>query len=363
MVVGMHGGNVHQAARETGRSLRQLVDFSASINPLGPAPSVRRALKAALEQAAHYPDPDCVAIREALAEHFDLSAENLVVGNGSTELIHLLPGVLGIRYAAILGPTFSEYARAVTAAGGRVTVLNAKRAERYRPPVERAVEVIRSSRGHPDAVFVCNPNSPTGQAVWPEELYRLAKLAAQRDIRLIVDETFVEYCGTRSVLRWVTALSSLLVLRSFTKFYALPGFRVGYLAGASKLVDRIRERQPPWSVNTFAQCAALAALNDRRHARSSLEFMNRERPSLAHALGKLPGVVVYPSEANFLLVELPAVLPASVAAESLRRQGILIRDCSSVPGLTETTVRVAVRTRAQNRRLVAGLRSLLEETR
>ncbi len=359
----MHGGNVYEAARQTGRPLRELVDFSASINPLGPSPSVRRALKAALEQAAHYPDPDCVAIRAALAEHFDLGAENLVIGNGSTELIHLLPVVLGIRHAVILGPTFSEYARAVSAAGGRVTVLNARRAERYRPPVERAVEVMRPPRSHPDAVFVCNPNSPTGQAVLPEDLSRLAKLAAQRDIRLIVDETFVEYCGKRSVLRAVNSLSSLLVLRSFTKFYALPGFRVGYLAGPSKLVDRIRERQPPWSVNTFAQSAALAALHDRRHTRNSLGFMNGERPYLAGALGKLPGVVVYPSEANFLLVELPAILPASVAAEKLRRQGILIRDCSSVPGLTETAVRVAVRTRAQNRRLVAGLRSLLEETR
>lgn len=360
----MHGGNVYEAARQTGRPLRELVDFSASINPLGPSPFVWRAVREAAHRAVHYPDPECVALRDALAEHLHLTAGNLVVGNGSTELIYLLPAVLRIRHAAILGPTFSEYARAITAAGGRVTVLNARRAERYRPPVERALALMRGPRrSRPDALFICNPNSPTGRTIPDEELSELMAVAARQDNRLIVDETFVEYCEERSILPAIQQGAGLLVLRSFTKFYALPGFRVGYLAGPSKVVERIREQQPPWSVNTMAQCAALAALKDRRHARKSLTFMSRERPYLANALSSVPGVTVYPSEANFLLVELPAPLPAAAAAEALRRQGVLVRDCSSVPGLTETTIRVAVRTRVQNRRLVAGLRAVVKETR
>jgi threonine-phosphate decarboxylase len=359
----MHGGNVHEAARETGRSVGQILDFSASINPLGPAPAVRRALRTALEQAVHYPDPDCVALREALAERFHLGAECVAVGNGSTELIHLLPGSLGIRHAAIIGPTFSEYARAVGAAGGRVTMIHASREERYRPPVERAMRLMRAAHGRPDTIFLCNPNSPTGQAVSASEVLRLGKLAAQRDIRVIVDETFVEYCGHRSAVRAVPSVPALLILRSFTKFYALPGFRIGYLIGPSKLVDRVRERQPPWSVNTVALCAALAALHDDRHARKSLAYVNRERPHLMAALGAIPGVRVYRSEANFLLLELPARLPAAVAAGALRRRGILVRDCSPVPGLTEHTLRVAVRSRSDNTRLIREIRSLMEDTR
>jgi threonine-phosphate decarboxylase len=356
----MHGGNVHEAARETGRSVRQILDFSASINPLGPAPAVRRALEAAFAQALHYPDPDCVALREALAERFGVGVDQVAIGNGSTELIHLLPAVLGIRHAVVAGPTFSEYARAVGGAGGRVTMIQARRREGYRPPVSRVGQMLRAP-GRPDAVFICNPNSPTGQAVPALEITRLAVLAAQHNVRLIVDETFAEYCENRSVLPEVSRLPSLLVLRSFTKFYALPGFRVGYLIGHGKVLDRIRERQPPWSVNTFAQTAAVAALRDRRHAKRSLAYMDRERPYLTAALGALPGVVVYPSTANFLLLELPAPRPASVAAEQLRWRGILVRDCSSVPGLTETTLRVAVRTRAENRRLISQLAAFLEE--
>lgn len=358
----MHGGNVHEAARETGRPVGQILDFSASINPLGPAPAVRRALRMAIGQAVHYPDPDCVALRESLAERFQVGADHVAVGNGSTELIHLLPGSLGIRHAAILGPTFSEYARAVGAAGGRVTMIQASREERYRPPVERAMRLLRA-HGRPDAIFLCNPNSPTGRAVPASEVLRLGKLAAQRDVRVIVDETFVEYCGHRSAVRAVPSVPSLLILRSFTKFYALPGFRIGYLIGPSKLVDRIRERQPPWSVNTLAQCAALAALHDDRHARKSLAFMTRERPHLTAALGAVPGVRVYGSEANFVLLELPARLPAAAATAALRRRGILVRDCSPVPGLTEHTLRVAVRSRADNTRLIREVRSLMEDAR
>jgi threonine-phosphate decarboxylase len=344
-------------ARETGRSVSHLIDFSASINPLGPSPAVLRALAAERRRLIHYPDPDCVELREALAAHYGLAPDQFLLGNGSTELIHLLPKGLGITRALIVGPTFSEYARAVEAVGGRVMQIRAMRSESYRPPVEQAIAVLRTHRV--DALFLCNPNSPTGQGLDVSQVSELLRVISRCDAWVILDETFIEYCEERSVLDAVTDEPRLLILRSFTKFYGLPGIRLGYLVGRGPAIRRIKKRQPPWSVNVLAQAAGLAALRDRRHARKSVAFMELERPRLARSLGRIPGVKVYPSVANFLLVELPPGHSATELTGALRQKGLLVRDCSTISGLTNRALRIAVKTRAQNRRLAMTLRRLL----
>jgi threonine-phosphate decarboxylase len=354
-----HGGNVHAAARASGRRLEQLIDFSASINPLGPSPSALRAILNALPHLVHYPDPDCTELLEALATRWRLTPDRLVIGNGSSELIQWLPRALSIRHALIVGPTFSEYERSVLRAGGSATSIDAGRADGYRPPLDAALDMIRRKF---DAVFLCNPNSPTGQAVGTTDLRRLVEAASDVGLWVVLDETFIDYCEARSLLRRVARFPRLLVLRSFTKFYALPGLRIGYAAGSKEAITRIRALLPPWSVNHLAQTAALAALRDRRHVRASLAFMQRERPQLARSLSALPGVTVYPSAANFLLMELPPFLSAADCTGALASQGLLVRDCSAVPGLNDRTVRVAVRVPAHNRRLVAALRRLVKRS-
>lgn len=360
-----HGGDVHAAARALGRPLKDILDFSASINPLGPSPRARRAARAALSEVVHYPDPACTALRDALAKRHDLPADWVLVGNGSSELIYLLAQALSIRRALVIGPTFSEYEKAVAANGGLVRHINAERADLYRPPLGRvraAIEAAGRPAGRPrfDALFLCNPNSPTGRAVDREDVLRLARAAGRRGIWTVVDEAFVDYCEDRSVLPRVQEAPRLLVLRSLTKFHALPGLRVGYLAARPSLLKRLARRQPPWSVNGPAQAAALAALDDRAHGARSLALTLRERDRFARGLAGIRGLTVFPSEANFLLVELPARTTATGVAASLRREGILIRDCSAMPGLNDRTIRLAVRSGSQHRHLLALLRAALE---
>lgn len=361
-----HGGDVHAAAREIGRPVKAILDFSASINPLGPSPRARRAMRAALAEVVHYPDRTCGELRDALAKRHGVPADRFLVGNGSSELLYLLAQALPIRHALVIGPTFSEYEQAVTAAGGRVTRLNARRTDRYRVPIERATAALRAEgrdaagRARLDALFLCNPNSPTGRAVDREAVLGLARAAGRRGIWTIVDEAFADYCEARSVLPRLGEAPRLIVLRSLTKFQALTGLRVGYLAAGPSLVARLARRQPPWSVNGPAQAAALAALADREHDARSLAAALRDRERFARALARIPGVTVFPSDANFLLVELPAGATAFRVAASLRREGVLVRDGSSVPGLNGRTVRLAVRSGGQNRRLLSLLRPLLE---
>ena len=357
-----HGGNVYAAARELRQPVRALLDFSASINPLGPSPRALSAIAGGLPGLAHYPDPDCWALRRALAARWKLPPEQIVVGNGSTELIHLLPRALAIRRALVIGPTFSEYAKAVERAGGRVSLLLAKRSDDFRPPLERARQRLR--RGHTgrktiDAIFLCHPNSPTGQAGDVAEVLRLVRDAERAGVWVVLDETFIEYCEKRSLLPGFSGSSRLIVLRSFTKFYALPGLRVGYLVAPTRVARLVRACQPPWSVNTLAQVAAVEAFNDQRHAKRSLLYMEQERDRFSNRLSAMPGLTLFPSRGNFLLVELPRARRASQIAAALRRQDMLIRDCSSVPGLNSRTVRIAVRTRRENDRLADALNYLL----
>ncbi|TAL09005.1 MAG: threonine-phosphate decarboxylase [Nitrospirae bacterium] len=358
-----HGGDLYAAARELGRSPRHLIDFSASINPLGPSKRAIRAAVKSLPLACHYPDATCHGLATALVSRWKLDPAHFVVGNGSSELIHLLPRALSIRHALILGPTFSEYARALSMQGSRMTYLHATRKDGYQIPLTQACKALCTNRSRFDTLFLCNPNSPTGQVASSQDVLDLVDVAARRKVWVVVDETFVDYCEAHSVLSAVVRSPRLLVLRSFTKFYALPGLRTGYLAGSPEVVARIRRFQPPWSVNALAQTAAQAALKDRRHAQRSLVFMHRERARLVKALRTIPGLHVFPSAANFFLVELPSSMLAAHVTQTLRQQGLLIRDCSAIPGLTDRTIRIAVRTTAENRRLVRALCQLLKACR
>jgi threonine-phosphate decarboxylase len=359
---GGHGGNVYAASRNLQRPISSILDFSASINPLGPSPKVKRALAAGVRLIRHYPDTDCVSLRRVLASRWKLSPDHFVIGNGSTELIDLIPRALALRSALIVGPTFSEYAGALIRAGTRSRIVSALRSDGYRPPLKKARNLLQSrnkSGAGFDSIFLCNPNSPTGQICDRSELLTLIGSADRSGIWIILDETFVEYCRRQSMQPRLSRYPNLILLRSFTKFYALPGLRIGYTVSSPSVAESLRRHQPPWSVNVPAQQAAEAAVQDQQHARRSLAYVERERRRLAGLLASLPGLTLFPTHANFMLLELPDPHRAGAVAAELRRKGLLIRDCSLMPGLTSRTIRVAVRARSENDRLIAAFANIL----
>lgn len=355
----IHGGNLYRAARERGCRPSDLVDFSASINPLGPSLSVLRALRKSQWMLRHYPDPEAHDLVQALSRRSGLTPAHYLIGNGSMELLYLLPIALSITKALIIGPTFSEYERAVHRAGGHCTHVSASRADDYRPPIEEALDLMRTGKGRFDTVFLCNPNNPTGRVIGKGDLRKLVAALDDGHIWTIVDESFIEFAPEHSMLQEVSKHPRLLVLRSFTKFYAIPGLRIGYLAGQPDVVEQVRRRQPPWSVNVLAQAAALAGLKDTAYRKKTLALISDERTRLGRALREIPDLQVFPSEANFLLIELPASLRASDVAERLRDRGLLVRDCSTIAGLTERMVRVAIRTPRENDLLLRAIEAAL----
>jgi threonine-phosphate decarboxylase len=358
-----HGGNVYKAAQEQRVPVEQIIDFSASINPLGPPAAVLRAIRSALKQIVHYPDPDCRQLRHELAQRCGLDPDMILVGNGSSELIHLLPRALRIRSALIIGPTFEEYARALLQAGSVVQYIHAQREQRFRPPLQAVLERLSAKRSKFDAVFLCNPNNPTGQVMNRRALGMLAEVVERQQGWLIVDEAFIDYCHEQSVVSLLNEHPRMVVLRSLTKFYAMPGLRIGYLLGTSKVLGLVKERQPPWSVNSLAQEASCAGLQDEVYAKKSRVFMENERSCFVRGLRSLSGLQVYSSAANFILIGLPAWTSAGEVTDRLDFERLLVRDCSTLPGLTAQMIRVAIRTAKENQRLLTALSACLKTRR
>ena len=358
----IHGGNIFAASRELGRDLGKLIDFSASINPLGPSPRVWRAITNARHLLTHYPDPDCWELRQALAKLWQRSPAHIVMGNGSTELIDALPRALRIRHLLVVQPTFSEYATSMARIGGRVSAVYATRTEQYAQPIDGLCRLLEQRRNGSDAfhgVMLCNPNSPSGQACSVGDVQRLARAAQRCGVWLLIDEAFADYCPERSFIPQASSWPRVVISRSLTKFYALPGLRIGYAVAQPSVIELLRRQVPPWSVNTMGQVAALAALEDSAHARKSMQFMAKERERFGKLLASLPGCSVMPTHANYFFMELHRDRHAREVTEQLRNEGLLIRDCSSVPGCNARSIRLAVRSRRENDRLIQALSNLL----
>lgn len=349
-----HGGDVHRLVRTLGVRMGDLTDFSANINPLGFPPGVVHAVQTAMHDLIHYPDQDCFELRRDLARYHGLSAEEILPGNGSTELIYLLVRALKPARALIVAPAFSEYARALELARVPYEFHLTSEAQGFalgeEPLTVRPWELV----------FLANPASPSGTLLPPARLLPRLEAWSRAGVLVLLDEAFVDFVEEASLKTFLRRFPSLLILRSFTKFFAIPGLRLGYLLAAPEIIARLAAVQAPWSVNTLAQAAGRACLEDREFMDRTRALIAAERQRLYKGLLALRGLKPFPGAANYLLVKLN--LPGWTAArlrEELLARGLVIRDASSFTGLDSRYFRVAVRGREENDRLLAALAACL----
>ncbi len=367
----VHGGQVFRLAKELGRPVESLIDFSASVNPLGPPVSVLNAMHEAINECQYYPDPYSDDLRVQLAQKHKVSVESILVGNGSVELIRILPQALRLQQACVVGPTFSEFEHALQLA--RIPYLGVEGVSnhQYAPPVEKVHTILqrwklgsscKKPKGgvRPYAVYLCNPNSPTGRRIAPRDLQEIIAQVHQVGGWMIVDEAFIDWCPSYSLLKDLSKWPRLLILRSFTKFFAIPGLRLGYLVGEPSVIETIGKYMPPWSVNRVAQAAGMAALADLHFCGRSQRFMQRARGCLIRELGTIPELRVIPSQANFVMVEFSDDLVMKDIVVRLQNQGILVRDCQTFSGMTHAALRFTVRLQRDNQRLVRALKKMLK---
>lgn len=342
-----HGGNHHQLAKVLpGR----VVDFSVNTHPFGPPEAAVSAAREALSRISRYPEPESRKLRTALSLTHGLPEEALVCGNGATELIDLIPRALSIQSAVIPVPTYSEYGHAVRRAGGRVLEVGRRALGRF--PLAAVLLAIKEQK--PDLVVVCSPNNPTGERLPDDDFASLLTVCEISGTRLLLDEAFVEYDPHGSRIGKVMNHPALMVLRGFTKFYALAGLRAGYLAAHPDVARAIAAARPPWSVNRPAEAAAVACLEaGREYVQRERERIGELRAELAGGLARL-GLAPLSSHGNFLLCRLPEGDSADRMYEELAREGLLIRHCASF-GLSDHYVRLRVHRPEQNRLLLTRL--------
>ena len=348
-----HGGNVFAVARNLGVAPEKIVDFSASINPLGMAPGVRDALAGCINRLLHYPDKGAAELKEALAAYHGVGADEITVSNGSTELIHLLPRVVPGKRGLIVAPAFAEYALALERSGWETDYLTLTGADGFALPLADLQEEL--GQGY-DLLFICNPGNPTGALVPKRDMEAVIELCRKSGTFLVLDEAFVDFCEEESAKHLIRQSPQAVLLRSMTKFFAIPGLRLGYAIAAPQTIEALASLQDPWNVNTAAQVAGIASLADADYRRRTREYIDRERERLAAGLAAIAGLRVFPSRANYLLVE---ITDGGTTAGELRarlvQSGLLIRDCGNFQGLDGRFFRVAVRLREENELLLRSL--------
>ena len=350
MIKLVHGGDIYSAKE---RIDGPIVDFSANINPMGLPASVRQALCDSMDAFSCYPDPLCRELVEEIAKKEGVLPSSILCGNGAADLIFRVVWAMRPRSALIVQPTFSEYEQALSACGCRI--------EHYQLSAQNdfvlTEEVLDQIRNQTDIVFLCNPNNPTGQLIDQSLLERILVRCAACGTLLVVDECFRDFLDQpqdNTMTSWVASFPNLLILRAFTKHYAMAGLRLGYcLCGNPPLLERMEQCGQPWSVSVPAQIAGVAALRDEEYLNKSRELILAERTYLKESLANL-GLQVIGSQANYLFFRCEQPL-----SEALEGCGILIRSCANYRGLDESYYRIAVKSHADNEKLVAALTAVL----
>jgi len=346
----IHGGNLRRLAALAGLAPEQILDFSASINPLGPPDWFSEVAAAALLQTGHYPDPECAELIQAITARKGCRAPETVAGNGSSELLFLLPRAVQARRAVIPVPAYLDYEAAAAAAELPVVKIAMTEENGFASRPELIALHLRPG----DIVFLGHPSNPSGALCEPAEIRALA--AAHPEVTVVVDEAFLDFVA--GVPSFAAARpANVVVMMSFTKMFAIPGLRLGAVAADEAVAERLRVMQPRWSVNAIAQAVGARALADEAFVLETQRWLGPARDDLKRELGEIPGFKVFPGRANYLLVKIEDnATGAAALTNKVLRARIAIRPCGNYDGLDDRFFRVAVRTEEENARLMAALR-------
>jgi threonine-phosphate decarboxylase len=336
-----------------------VLDFSASLNPMGPPPQALAAYHDAAAFIARYPSADAGDLAARLARRHRVAPDNVVVGNGSTQLIHLLVRTLRPQRPFVAIPTFSEIANALIVAGAAPCAMPARRERSFAVEIEQVEHALKHGA---DAMFIGRPNSPTGAMLSIGDAAEIAARCSSRGCWCIFDEAFIDFVGEEySAVHRAAEDAYVIVLRSMTKMFAIAGLRLGYLVAGRDAARRLREAIEPWSVNVVAERVGNACLDvgDDFAVRSRALIVS-ERLHLVGALSSIEGIRIYKSSVNFLMLEVVEHGHATRFAQHMLSHGIAVRDLRDLPGCGPGMYRVAVRQRDENEQLIAAVQAYFD---
>ena len=372
----IHGGNIFQFAHEQRIEPYEVVDFSANINPLGPSQRGLDALNAQLRYISHYPDATNDDVLNAIADTYEMDKHQIIVGNGAAELLYAICRLPGYTGAFVPAPGFSEYKEALEASKIPVRDIfyRPREDDNGKPYFEvpyLALETFAAELKGQDGriiVFLGNPNNPDGTLLDKDHIRTVASMLKDANSLLVIDESFIDFVGNdplqdneHSMRSLVNEFDNIIVVHSFTKFYAVPGLRIGAAFANETLITQLQQYIPSWSVNTLAQAYTKAALNDVDYIKRTKQKLNEERAFMYNALDDIEGITVYPPSANFILFQVNQEgITANYINEELKKYNMIVRNCDSYVGLTNHWVRIAIKDHDTNIKLVDKLIDILK---
>ncbi len=350
-----HGSDLEKIEKVYGIRREDITSFSANVNPLGISPKLRETLSAHIDAITAYPDREYASLRSCIAGYVGADMENIIVGNGSTELISLIIRIERPKKAMIVGPTYSEYEREVKLGGGAAIYYPLREADGFRMQTDDFIGKLNETI---DMLIVCNPNNPTSTCIDSRQIRRILDACKEHGIFVMIDETYVEFAGDADRVTAVPLTKyydNLIILRGTSKFFAAPGLRLGYaVTGSRDLLKNLVTRQNPWSISSLAAIAGEIMFTDQSYVQQTRALISSERARIYDMLKNHPDYKVYEPSANFLLVKLLREDQTSEALfEKAIRRGMMIRDCSTFPFLDDRYIRFCIMSPEMNDRLMA----------
>jgi threonine-phosphate decarboxylase len=356
----LHGGQLRQIAARYGIAKERLFDFSANINPTGPPQSVRSVIERALEvpsTLATYPDLESVELKEAIAKYTNTRPENIAVANGFVPLLEAALRSLRIQKCLLPVPCFGEYRRTLENVSVDVVPYRLAQDQGFGYQADTIRQMLLDCSC--DAILLANPQNPSGALCNTEEMLRLIQIAVQHNVAVLIDEAFIDYCPLDSLTKHLAEQSRVIVFRSVTKFFAIPGLRVAYAISNPLFVEKMNRFIAPWPISSLASHAVCAALQEETYAERSRIANEQQRLWLERELLQL-GIATYPSRANFLLLRFPDTVDVDRLWERMIvEEQVVLRSCRNFEGLVPGHLRVAVRAESENERLISCLERVL----
>lgn len=349
-----HGANVDNMAKKFGKNENDIIDFSSNVNPHIISDLGKYVLEG-LEKSRSYPDINYTNLRNNISDYIKVDSELIIPGNGATEIIYLLMKSIK-RRLAILNPTFSEYGRGAKLNNLEIIYFHLKEENNFSIDLDE----IQKNMDKFDSLFICNPNNPNGKV---KDLNELLDLMIENDKLLIVDETFMEFVGEEekySLINKIEQTSNLFILKAVTKFFGMPGLRLGYGVTSNKqIIKNIYEYKEPWTINSFAENLSNYLFKDKEYINGSKDYYINERKFMLEELRKISRLKVYDTDTNFVLIKLDDDEANSLKLELFEKYNILIRDASNFIGLDKSYIRVAIKSHNDNKVLIESLRKIL----
>ena len=354
----VHGGNVHKASRLLHTSLDQILDFSANINSFGMSPKGIDAMREAFQHVIHYPDPEMTDLFSITSKLWDMPKECIAFGNGAAELIYSICRLPNIEAVYVPAPGFSEYSHGAHSCGLPVIEYELQFDAdifSFSYPLEQMLYDLSRSQNY--LVFIGNPNNPCG-TLWKHRSDELFEVCQKNGHYLVFDESFVDFLGDAYSMRnYVKEYDNVIVVHSLTKFYAVPGLRIGAMMASPMIIQFIKDHIPAWSVNHLAQIYSEEALKDMDYIQDTRALLKIEKEWLYNELTKIEPLRCIEPSVNYIFCHLDEQYSLEDMVQKLYYQSILIRDCSHYTGLGLNWFRVAVKTREQNQQLIHALQS------